>query len=217
MAEPTTASRPGERLIRARTKTDAGLGLDERPLRPLNWFGFAFSWVLLSYAVVTFFESSMRIMRVGGFCAEGGAYEIAAQCRDNGGLIFGLSLPITAAAVLIGIFCARGFGVPAHGFFWSLLFGAGGVAFLIASVGAPHPVPLVRLFCGLLFLALAAPPVFLIRIAWPRTIFGRRRLNGQSLVKHGLPVRDASVVGLVWIAAVLLGIGGGLLVLGTFS
>ena len=206
MTTPFAAESRQERYVRPVAKTDTGTGLVETPLRAGNWIGFLGSWVLLAAAATSLFIGSMRLLGVGGFCASGGPYEIVQHCDSDSGLSITFGMFGSAVALLFGIFAARGFGPPVHGFFWSLLFGLEGVAFLLSAFVAQEVVSGVWLFCGLLFLALASPPLFLIRMGWPRSIFGRRRLDGRSLIKHGLPVRDARVLAAAWTTAVAAGV-----------
>lgn len=201
---------PTARIVPSKLTDDTGPGLVETPLRASTWIGFLGAWVLLSAGTTLLFVGSMQIMGVGGFCAEGGPYEIAVHCPAASGVSVTLALPMIAAGVLLGIFGARGFGVPAHGFFWILLFGVEGTAFLLSAFSIPAGVSVAWLICGVLFLGIAIPPLFMIRIGWPRSVFGRRRLDGRSLVKHGLPLRDAGIITMVWLTAGSLGVGGAL-------
>lgn len=203
-----------ERMLPAVVTTDTRPGLFETPLRASNWVGFAGSWVLLSAGIVWIFTSAIQIMGVGGFCAEGGPYEIATHCPADSAIFMNVGFLAVAAGVLLGIFGARGFGVPAHGFVWSLLFGVMGIAFLISAFLAPSGVSVAWLICGALFITLALPPVLMVRMGWPRSIFGRRRLDGRSLVKHGLPVRDALWIGLTWLGGSGLSACGALVLVG---
>lgn len=200
MPGPPVSPPTSERLVPSALTTDTGPGLVESPLRISNWIGFLGSWLLVAAGITWLFVSGMQIMGVGGFCAEGGPYEIATHCPANSALFMNFGFVASAAGVLLGIFGARGFGVPAHGFIWSLLFGVMGAAFLIAAFLPPDGVSIAWLICGLLFELVALPPVFLIRLGWPRSLFGRRRLDGRSLAKHGLPVRDAYIIAASWAA-----------------
>lgn len=201
MRHPSVSPPPRERLVPAVVTSDTGPGLVETPLRMSTWIGFLGSWVLVAAGITWLFVSGMQIMGVGGFCAEGGPYEIATHCPANSAVFMNVGFAACAAGVLLGIFGARGFGVPAHGFIWSLLFGVMGAAFLLAAFLPPDGVSIAWLICGILFELVALPPVFLIRLGWPRSLFGRRRLDGRSLAKHGLPVRDAWIIATAWITA----------------
>lgn len=193
------------RVVASRLTDDTGPGLVETPLRVSTWIGFIGAWLLLAAGTTLLFIGSMQIMDVGGFCAEGGPYEIAVHCPASSGVSVTIALPMIAAGVLLGIFGARGFGVPAHGFFWTLLFGVEGIAFLISAFSIPEGVSVAWLICGVLFIGIAVPPLFMIRMGWPRSVFGRRRLDGRSSGKHGLPVRDATIIGVLWTMAVSSG------------
>lgn len=211
---------PRERLVPAVVKRDTGPGLVEAPLRAGSWIGFAGSWLLLAAGSTGLFAASLLVLGVGGFCGDGGPYEIAVRCPEGSGRLLAGSVPMIAASVLLGVFGARGLGTPVHGFFWSALFGLEGVAFLIAAFGPRDPAagfPVGWLVCGALFALLAALPAPLARIGWPRSVFGRRRLDGRSLVNHGLPVRDAVVLAAVWAGSVAAGVGGGLLLVGLLA
>ncbi|ALJ20087.1 hypothetical protein [Microbacterium sp. No. 7] len=215
-ASPTEPPRP-ERLVPSRLKTDTGAGLVQERAGAKTWAAFVGSWALLAFGVVGLFTGGLAIMGVGGFCAEGGPYEIAVHCPDGTALVMNLGFLLIAIGVLLGIFGARGFGPPVHGYAWSLVFGSMGVAFLVSAFAPPAGVSVSWLVCGILFLALALLPAPLLRMGWPRSVFGRRRLDGRSLVVHGLPVRHAAVFAAAWLASVTAGALPALLLAQRFS
>lgn len=186
---------------------DTTPGLVERPLTAANWVGYALSWFLLAGGATAMFVGFMQVIGVGGMCADGGPYQIEVNCPAGSAVTMTVAPFAIAAAVLIGIFMAQGFGVPAHGYFWSLLFGSLGIGFLMGAFGHDDGIVWAWLICGVVFELMAIPPLFMIRMGWPRSVFGRRRLDGTSLVKHGLPVRDAAVIGAVWLGAASAGFG----------
>lgn len=203
-SSPSNSSRP-VRLVPATLRQDTWPGLVQKPLRPHNWIGFLGSWFLFALGITLLFNGSMQVMGVGGFCAEGGPYEIATHCPGGSGGQVASALPLMATSLLLGLLCARGFGVQVHIYAWSALFGIEAAAFLISALMSPGGIVIGWLLNGVVFLALALAPLPLIRKAWPRSVFGRRRLDGRSLIKYGLPLFDAVAIGLVWVLTVSVG------------
>jgi hypothetical protein len=120
------------------------------------------------------------VMDVGGSCGSGGPYEIARPC------------PTGAWMAPVGIFVGLA-GLAAYAFLrpsgspnlltltWPALFGSLGVQFLRAASGESNAYG--WLFCGLLFLAMAAAPLALI-------IGSDRRALVRMLLGDGLAEVD---------------------------
>lgn len=193
------------RLLSSRITTDSGSWLVETPLRRHNWAGFVLSWLLLGAGITLMIAGSWRMRGVGGMCAGGGPYDIAVACPGRAVALVAGGMGAVAVAVLIGIFAGRGFGPPVHGWFWSLLFGAQGIVFLAAST-ADGRMSWGWLVCGVVFVLVALPPAWLVPIGWPRSVFGRRRLDGRSVARHGLPVGDAMILGVCCLGAAAVGV-----------
>lgn len=193
------------RLVPSRVSADSGAWLVETPLRPHNWIGFVLSWILLGAGITLMVVGTWRMRGVGGMCASGGPYAVAVPCPDGVVALMAGGMGAVAVAVLVGVFAARGLGPPVHGWFWSVLFGAQGTVFLVASTAGGR-VSWGWLVCGIVFVLAALPPAWLVPVGWPRSVFGRRRLDGRSLATHGLPVGDAIVLGVCWLAAVGSGV-----------
>lgn len=169
-----------------------------------EWVCFPGAWALVGFGITCLVVGSSRVMAVGGYCAQGGPYEVAVACPTGStGPVFA-ALPAVALAVLVGIFGARGFGVPVHGYFWSALFGAQGIAFFVAA--AAHAGPTTGwIICGVVFVLVALLPAPLLAIGWPRAFFGRRRLDGRAVDHYGLPLPDAVVIGSAWAVSTAAG------------
>jgi len=109
--------------------------LPDTPLRRIagsliGWLAFSFFFTLLVNAALTV------MMQNGGFCAVGGPYEIAEGhgCSE----LVAWSAPVSIfgglAAVGLGVWLGRGFGVPLVAWAWTILFVGLGIAFVIAFV-----------------------------------------------------------------------------------
>lgn len=116
-------------------------------------------------ACMTILYLGMRaVMNVGGFCAEGGAYQIAVHCPQGVALLMPLS-------IFVGLFCALLYAIscPPQApniapLFWTALFVSLGWNFLDYGFvpllhGAPWDISWT--LCGFVFLAMGLGPVFL--------------------------------------------------------
>jgi hypothetical protein len=108
---------------------------------------------------------SMRsVMNIGGYCAEGGAYEIAVHCPKG--------IP---AVMTLSIFGLLGFGFLYAAntlksgpnvsiFFWTALFSSLGFNFFQFGIHPPEEMGetvWAWIFCGVVFWVMACGPVFL--------------------------------------------------------
>ena len=89
----------------------------------VSWFVFALSFTLL-------FQVSTSVLALGGYCASGGAYEIAVQCPDAVSFFAPLSIFMGLAGVFLGVYLSQGFGTPLQTWAWPILFCGLGGAFL---------------------------------------------------------------------------------------
>lgn len=172
-------------------------------LGPVEWIAFPLSWVLIAFGVALVFPSARAVLAVGGSCAEGGPYVIAVPCPGQTTLLTSVGIIAFMAGSLLSLFGQRGFGVPAWGYGWAALFGAGAAAFFEAGlredVGAWH-------LCGWIFVALALGAAPMLFIWWPRSVLGSRALDGSESAEGRYGVIDGVVVVAVCALAIVAGI-----------
>lgn len=145
--------------------------------------GSAASWLLFSFCFALLYIGSSVVMGLGGYCAQGGPYEIAVECPD----IVAVSMPLSIfgglAAVAIGVYFARGFGMPLISWAWPVLFVGLGAAFLIASA---QPGGIVFLVIGVLFVVMGLVPLVLEVRASVRALFlGTTNVAGVKFETSG--------------------------------
>lgn len=145
--------------------------------------GSAASWLLFSFCFALLYIGSSVVMGLGGYCAQGGPYEIAVECPD----IVAVSVPLSIfgglAAVAIGVVFARGFGMPLISWAWPVLFVGLGLAFLLASAA---PGGIVFLVIGVLFVVMGLVPLVIEVRARVRALFlGTTNVAGVTFETSG--------------------------------
>jgi hypothetical protein len=126
------------------------------------------SWLLFSFCFSLLYLGSAIVMGLGGYCASGGPYVIETECPDAVAVTMPLSIFGGMAAVAIGLFFARGFGVPLVSWAWPVLFVGLGSAFLISSA---QPGGITFLIIGILFVIMGAAPLVIEFRASARNLF----------------------------------------------
>lgn len=186
----------------------------EKPLGLRHWFGFLTSWFVLAFAVTVLYVGFMRVLEVGGYCAEGGPYVIETHCPP--GTIAAIPLSIFGLFIAAGLsFLAGGLGTPAYAYLWTILFGSLGTGFAIAAKKSPDGA-VGWIICAVMFILMAVSPLIVIVKTAPRSMLGSRRLNGARYpenrvgVKDGMPTADAAVIVGIVAILVLTGIFAGL-------
>ncbi len=143
------------------------LGVDDVPAGRVVWktalltlgtFGFVFCLTLL-------YLSMRAVMDVGGFCAEGGPYEIRQHCPQGVGWIVPVSIFGMIASVGIGILGVFRQGGPRpYVFAWSALFLALGWNFLEYGFDPPGGGTSGGwLVCGVVFVVMGGAPLLALR------------------------------------------------------
>jgi hypothetical protein len=145
--------------------------------------GSAASWLLFSFCFSLLYLGSTIVMGLGGYCATGGPYVIETECPDAVALTVPLSIFGGMAAVVLGAFFTRGFGVPLISWAWPVLFIGLGTAFLIASA---QPGGITFLIVGIMFVAMGAVPLVLEFRASARNLFlGTTNAAGVKFAETG--------------------------------
>lgn len=118
-------------------------------------FGFTVSLTILFFAM-------RAVMDVGGYCAEGGAYQISVHCPE--GVAYLTPLSIFGLLIFGGMYffnvvpAAFNFGY----LFWTALFGSLGWNFLDYAVFQSDNIEIAWLICAIVFLLMAFGPFILL-------------------------------------------------------
>jgi hypothetical protein len=185
------------------------------------------SWAAFTLAFTVLFLSMRAVVDVGGFCAEGGPYEIATHCPGNVGLLLPASIYIGLAAVGLNVFVARGLGASLALLAWPILFIGLSLNFLQSGFDPQIGDP-VGVVLGVMFFIMGAIPL----VAWLRqpgnlsaAVAGTSHLDGTSAGtvsfnflrlprQEGPPRLTASeylVLVPLWVLAALFGVWVGVL------
>ena len=145
--------------------------------------GSAASWLLFSFCFSLLYMGSAVVMGLGGYCASGGPYVIETECPDAVAVTLPLSIFGGMAAVALGVYFARGFGVPLVSWAWPVLFVGLGTAFFIAST---QPGGITFLIIGVLFVVMGAVPLVIEFRASARNLFlGTSNVAGVKFQESG--------------------------------
>lgn len=182
----------------------------------------AASWVGFSLAFTLLFLGMRAVIAVGGFCAEGGPYEIATHCPGDVELLLPASVYIGLAAVGLSLYLARGLGASLALLAWPILFVGLSLNFLQSGLD-PRSMSGVGVALGAMFFIMGVVPL----VAWLRqpgnvsaAVAGTSHLDGTpagsisfawrraagSEQYGGLRPVDYLVLVPLWLIAVLLGI-----------
>lgn len=140
-------------------------------------FGSSLSWALFAFSFVLLMRSTFGVLAIGGSCASGGPYEIAVECPDAVALYAPLSVFGGLAAVAIGVFIARGFGVSLVALAWPILFGGLGAIFLWEFSVTGDAVGLIL---GIMFVSMGLVPLVIeLRASALRVLLGSVSVRGR--------------------------------------
>jgi hypothetical protein len=163
------------------------------------------SWLLFSFCFSLLSMGSAVVMGLGGYCASGGPYVIETECPEAVAVTMPLSIFGGMAAVAVGLYLTRGFGVPLVSWAWPVLFVGLGTGFLVAST---QPGGITFLIIGIMFVIMGAVPLVIEARASVRNLFlgtsnvagvkfqdtGRGRASYLQLGRWGAPDSDERVV-----------------------
>jgi len=138
--------------------------------------------VVISAAMTILYLGMRSVMDVGGFCAEGGPYQIAVHCPK--GVAYMLPLSIFAGIVGLGLY---GLNRVAGGpnimlLLWSILFGSLGWNFLEYAFSHPEQGIIISwLVTGVIFELMALVPLYALgaKLAWG-ALWGIADANGRT-------------------------------------
>ncbi len=160
-------------------------------------------------AMTILFLGMRAVMDVGGYCAEGGPYQIAVHCPTGVAALMPLSIFLGLAfAGLYATSLVRG-GPNATLLFWTALFGSLGWNFLEYGLKSPAGggMDISWLICGVLFFLMAIFPLF--GLGWSglrEALFGSRISSS-----HGNQLRIPIWYNLLHGVSIFAGIYGGYL------
>jgi hypothetical protein len=176
--------------------------------------GSAVSWFVFSLSFILLFQVSTSVLALGGYCASGGAYEIAVQCPDSVSFFAPLSVFMGLAGVFLGVYLSQGFGTPLQTWAWPILFCGLGSAFLYAFFASGD---LTGLIIGAMFEVMGVIPLIIeFRGSWQRPFLGIRNLGGnrfyegerarRSMLSPGTPNPEGSLPATAgdWLLAVVI-------------
>lgn len=130
-----------------------------------RWYAVAFqagSALVAGISLAWLFYGMRTVMDVGGSCADGGPYVSAQPCPD-GAMLMAIGMPVMMLAVIGATFTALVSSTPLPVIpMWAVLFSTLGANFL--EYGFADPKSADWIFCGFLFVAMAAPAW--VAIAW---------------------------------------------------
>jgi hypothetical protein len=164
--------------------SNGGSGRAARFQSPL-WrvLGSGVSWLLFTFCFSLLYLGSSTVMGLGGYCASGGPYVIETECPEAVVATMPLSIFGGLAAVALGVFLTRGFGMPLVSWAWPVLFVGLGAGFLIA---AAQPGGITFLIVGVLFVVMGAAPLVLEVRASVRALFlGTTNVAGVKFAHSG--------------------------------
>jgi hypothetical protein len=148
----------------------------------------------VAYGITALWFGMREVMDVGGFCAEGGAYEIRQTCPDGAELLMLTGIPAGVIGLFVALVgCAKS-GRGAAGLLllgWPALFVSLGWNFIEYAINPPEGMgsSVGWWICGVLFALMGVPALFLI----------------PSLVKGIQPERRNVILG-VFLAAIAAGV-----------
>ncbi|MFC1656020.1 hypothetical protein ACFL3C_04065 [Patescibacteria group bacterium] len=135
---------------------------------------------IFSSALTILFLGMRAVMMVGGFCAEGGPYEIAIPCPQG----IAALMPLSILVMFIGgglYFSAPLKNGPRWGFlFWSALFVSLGWNFFEFAIYPPmgEGIAIAWIVCGVIFVIMGLAPILLIsRVNAFKIMFGLKETN----------------------------------------
>lgn len=181
--------------------------------------GSVVSWALFTFCFTLLLLGAITVMGLGGYCASGGAYVIEVECPEAVAVTMPLSIFGGLLAVAIGVFLARGFGVPVVSWAWPILFVGLGAGFLIVGVLAFAGGGITFVIIGVLFVVMGLVPLVIGLKAAPRELLlgvtnamdvafarpdGVRRSFVPTRFRGSLPEGELEPTAMDWLASILL-------------
>ncbi len=140
--------------------------------------GIFISLLVFSLSLMVVYLSMRSVMAVGGYCAEGGAYQIAVHCPKGVTFLMPLSIfAMTIAGLIYAAIVSSTENSPQwYFFFWSALFGSLGWNFLDFAMHPPAGMSdggaIGWWVCGVMFLLMAVVPLLIIIFGASKSIMG---------------------------------------------
>lgn len=160
----------------------------------VRYLGMAVGWVGFSFAFTVLFLGMRAVLAVGGYCAEGGPYQIQTHCPGNTAWALPVSVWVGLIAVLASSFLSRGLGASVLMLPWTILFTGLGFNFLQAGLSS-SPLEWTLLLLGVMFEVMGIIPA----VNWLRNpvnrvaaVAGTSHVNGITIAKIVPPFSKAS-------------------------
>ena len=158
----------------------------------VGYLVFLIGVAMLAYGITALWFGMRDVMEVGGYCAEGGAYEIRQHCPDGAELLMFTGIPVGIIGLFIALFGGSRAGKGAAGLLllgWPALFVSLGYNFLDYAMHPPAGMGSTAGWwvCGILFQLMGLPALF----------------GAPMLVKGVQPERRYAVLAVFLIATVI--------------
>ena len=164
------------------------------PVPVLGYLIFFVGMVMVAYGISALWLGMRDVMEVGGYCAEGGAYEIRQTCPDRAELLLFTGIPVGVIGLFVALIGGAKSAKGAAGLLllgWPALFVSLGYNFIDYAINPPPDMGSTAGWwvCGVLFMLMGVPALFGI----------------PALVKAIPPERRVPVLG-IFLAAIAVGI-----------
>ena len=161
------------------------------PVSLVGYLIFFIGMAMLAYGISALWLGMRDVMDVGGFCAEGGAYEIRQTCPDRAELLMFTGIPAGIIGLFVAMFGGAKASKGAAGLLllgWPALFISLGYNFLDYAMYPPENMgsTVGWWVCGVVFMLMGLPAL----------------LGAPMLVKAIPPERRVPVLGTFLVAIV---------------
>lgn len=155
-------------------------------IRPLLTRSLSVSVFFGSLAIV--YLSMRAVLNIGGYCAEGGPYEISVHCPEGIPCLMPLSIfgMIGSFFVYMGSKSISGFNFS--WLFWPAIFTSLGWNFIDFGLNPPDDSKLVLswLFCGVIFILMGLGPIYLVKDQLNAYIRSKPKFSTGTLAIDGI-------------------------------
>lgn len=156
---------------------------------------------MVAYGVTALWFGMRDVMEVGGYCAEGGPYEIRQTCPDRSELLMFTGIPVGVIGLFVAVVGAAKSGRGAGGLLWlswPALFISLGYNFIDYAINPPEGMGSTAGWwvCGILFGLMGIPALFGI----PWLCKGIERTHRTAIVATFLLAAVAGLIVGIYVA-----------------
>ena len=164
------------------------------PAPILGYLIFFIGMVMVAYGISALWLGMRDVMDVGGYCAEGGPYEIRQTCPDRAELLMFTGIPVGVIGLFVAMIGGAKAAKGAAGLLllgWPALFLSLGYNFIDYAINPPEGMEgtVGWWVCGVLFMLMGAPAL----------------LGVPMLVKGIAPDRRVPIIA-IFLVAIAIGI-----------